>query len=170
MKASAKLAGEEELASRKGSWKYEGDGAKAAKPAAAKATPAAETYDNEGANEPMPTDEAKEIGDLDGDGTLEGTDEGSKPQMLSEAREGGPDNLKEIKGIGPKLEKLCHSMGVFHFDQIASWGPQEVAWMDANLQGFRGRVTRDDWVGQAKILASGGETEFSKRVDDGDVY
>jgi predicted flap endonuclease-1-like 5' DNA nuclease len=90
--------------------------------------------------------------------------------MLSAAREGGPDNLKEIKGIGPKLEKLCHSMGVFHFDQIASWGPQEVAWMDANLQGFRGRVTRDDWVGQAKILASGGETEFSKRVDDGDVY
>lgn len=116
------------------------------------------------------TEEAKEIGDLDKDGKLEGTGEGTKPEMLSEAREGGPDNLKEIKGIGPKLEQLCHSMGVFHFDQIASWGPDEVAWMDANLQGFRGRVTRDDWVGQAKILASGGETEFSQRVDKGDVY
>jgi predicted flap endonuclease-1-like 5' DNA nuclease len=45
-----------------------------------------------------------------------------------------------------------------------------VAWVDANLQGFKGRVTRDNWIAQAKILASGGETEFSKRVEDGDVY
>ena len=40
----------------------------------------------------------------------------------------------------------------------------------ANLEGFKGRVTRDDWVGQAKLLASGQGTEFSKRVDKGDVY
>ena len=37
-------------------------------------------------------------------------------------------------------------------------------------KGFKGRVSRDDWVEQAKILAAGGETEFSKRVEDGDVY
>ena len=42
--------------------------------------------------------------------------------------------------------------------------------MDSNLEGFHGRVTRDDWVGQAKLLASGGETEFSQRVDKGEVY
>jgi predicted flap endonuclease-1-like 5' DNA nuclease len=61
-------------------------------------------------------------------------------------------------------------MGYFHFDQIAAWGPNEVAWVDENLQGFKGRVSRDNWVEQAKVLASGGSTEFSKRVDDGDVY
>ena len=68
------------------------------------------------------------------------------------------------------LETLLHEHGIFHFEQIAGWGAEEVAWMDANLQGFRGRVSRDDWVGQAKILAAGSETEFSQRVDDGEVY
>jgi predicted flap endonuclease-1-like 5' DNA nuclease len=61
-------------------------------------------------------------------------------------------------------------MGYYHFDQIAAWTDKEVAWVDENLQGFKGRVSRDNWVDQAKILASGGETEFSKRVDEGDVY
>jgi predicted flap endonuclease-1-like 5' DNA nuclease len=42
--------------------------------------------------------------------------------------------------------------------------------MDDNLQGFRGRVTRDDWVAQAGLLAAGGETDFSRKVDEGDVY
>ncbi len=94
----------------------------------------------------------------------------AKPEFMSEAREGGPDNLKEIKGVGPKLEKTLHGMGVFHFDQIASWGPAEVAWMDDNLEGFKGRVSRDNWIEQAKILAAGGETAFSKKVEGGDVY
>ncbi|MEO0486080.1 MAG: NADH:ubiquinone oxidoreductase [Pseudomonadota bacterium] len=94
----------------------------------------------------------------------------AKPTALSEAREGGADNLKEIKGIGPKLEKLCNSMGFYHFDQIAAWTDAEVAWVDDNLEGFKGRVTRDKWVEQAKILAAGGDTEFSKRVDGGKVY
>ncbi|MEJ2017275.1 MAG: fused NADH-quinone oxidoreductase subunit E/endonuclease, partial [Maritimibacter sp.] len=43
-------------------------------------------------------------------------------------------------------------------------------WADENLVGFKGRVSRDGWVEQAKILAEGGETEFSKRVKKGDVY
>ena len=42
--------------------------------------------------------------------------------------------------------------------------------MDSNLEGFPARVTRDDWVGQSKVLAAGGETEFSQRVDRGEVY
>lgn len=95
---------------------------------------------------------------------------GSRPEALKAARGGKADNLKEIKGIGPKLEKLCNTLGFFHFDQIAAWSGDEVAWVDQNLEGFKGRVTRDKWVEQAKILASGGETEFSKRVEDGDVY
>ena len=93
-----------------------------------------------------------------------------RPAALAAPREGGPDDLKKIKGVGPKLEELLHSLGIYHFGQIAGWGPAEVAWMDSNLEGFDGRVTRDDWVGQAKLLASGGETEFSQRVDKGEVY
>lgn len=94
----------------------------------------------------------------------------AKPEFMTAARDGGPDNLKEIKGVGPKLEKTLHGMGVFHFDQIASWGPAEEAWMDSNLEGFKGRVSRDGWIEQAKILAGGGETAFSKKVEGGDVY
>ncbi len=108
--------------------------------------------------------------DYDGDGVIEGKDEGTRPQAYEPPSSGSGDDLKQIKGIGPKLEDLCHSLGVYYFEQIASWGPDEIAWMDANLEGFYGRVSRDDWVGQAKILATGGETEFSKRVDGGDVY
>ena len=56
-------------------------------------------------------------------------------------------------GIGPNLEELCNRLGFFHFDQIASWTDDEVTWVDANLNGFQGRVSRDNWVDQAKALA-----------------
>lgn len=95
---------------------------------------------------------------------------GTKPTTLDGPRDGKADDLKRIKGVGPKLEKLCNSLGFYHFDQIAAWTADEVAWVDQNLQGFKGRVSRDNWVDQAKLLASGGETEFSKKVDKGDVY
>lgn len=108
--------------------------------------------------------------DFDGDGQLEGATGGVKPAALDAARDGQPDDLKQIKGIGPKLEKLCNALGFYHFDQIAAWTDQEVAWVDANLEGFKGRVSRDGWVSQAKLLAAGGETAFSKRVEDGEVY
>jgi len=79
---------------------------------------------------------------------------GVKPAGLSEARGGQADDLKLIKGVGPKLEKLLHSLGFFHFDQIANWTAEEIAWVDGNLAGFKGRVTRDDWIVQAKVLAN----------------
>jgi NADH-quinone oxidoreductase subunit E len=94
----------------------------------------------------------------------------SRPKALKAARKGKPDDLKKIKGIGPKLEALCQTLGFYHFDQIAAWTATEVAWVDDNLEGFKGRVTRDGWVAQAKILAEGGETEFSTRVEKGEVY
>ncbi len=94
----------------------------------------------------------------------------AKPATLRAARGGKADNLKEIKGVGPKLEKMLNEMGFYHFDQIAAWTTSELAWVNENLSGFKGRAGRDNWVEQAKILASGGETEFSKRVEDGDVY
>lgn len=89
---------------------------------------------------------------------------GTRPASLAAAREDTPDDLKLIKGVGPKLEVLLHSLGFYHFDQIAGWNDAEIAWVDQNLEGFKGRVSRDDWVAQAKILAAGGATEFSKRA------
>lgn len=78
-----------------------------------------------------------------------------KPAMLDTPRDGLPDDLKLIKGVGPKLEKLCNSLGVWHFEQIAAWTEAEIAWVDANLEGFKGRVSRDGWVEQATRLARG---------------
>ena len=95
---------------------------------------------------------------------------GSKPAALAAARDGSADNLKQIKGIGPKLEALLNGMGFYHFDQIANWGADEIAWVDQNLEGFKGRVSRDEWVAQAKVLAEGGTTEFSSKVKKGNVY
>ncbi len=114
--------------------------------------------------------ESVDLTDYDGDGVSEGASEGKRPASLKGPRGGKADNLKEIKGVGPKMEKLLNKLGFYHFDQVAAWTGEEVAWVDANLEGFKGRVSRDEWVKQAKILASGGETEFSKRVDKGGVY
>jgi predicted flap endonuclease-1-like 5' DNA nuclease len=96
--------------------------------------------------------------------------EGKRPEALDAPRGGKADDLKKIKGVGPKLEKVVNGLGYYHFDQIANWTAEEVAWVDQNLEGFKGRVTRDDWVAQARQLAAGEDTEFSKRVDKGDVY
>ena len=95
---------------------------------------------------------------------------GKKPRTMKAPRKAGADDLKMIKGVGPKLEKLLNTLGFFHFDQISKWSDDELAWVDQNLEGFKGRASRDEWVAQAKILASGEMTEFSSRVKKGDVY
>ncbi len=95
---------------------------------------------------------------------------GKRPRRMKAPRKGGADDLKLIKGVGPKLEALLHKLGFFHFDQIAKWTGEEVAWVDENLEGFKGRVSRDEWVAQARVLAEGGTTEFAKKVKKGDVY
>lgn len=101
---------------------------------------------------------------------IEAVEDAIRPEALSGARDGGADDLKMIKGVGPKLEIMLNELGFYHFDQIAGWSAAEVAWVNDNLTGFKGRVSRDNWVEQARKLASGQETEFSKRVSDGDVY
>jgi len=90
---------------------------------------------------------------------------GTRPETLDAPRAGGADDLKKIKGIGPKLEAQMNGLGFYHYDQIASWTPDETAWVDANLEGFNGRATRDDWVGQSKALASGDDAATAKRTD-----
>ncbi len=79
---------------------------------------------------------------------------GTRPARLDEPRGEQPDDLKRIKGVGPKLEQYLHSLGFYHFDQVANWTEDEVAWVDQNLEGFNGRVTRDHWVEQARRLAA----------------
>ncbi len=74
-----------------------------------------------------------------------------KPPVLSAPRNGKADDLKKIRGVGPKLEKTLNNLGVYHFDQISSWNADEIAWVDDNLS-FRGRIERDGWVSQAKKL------------------
>ncbi len=93
-----------------------------------------------------------------------------KPATLAAARDGSGDDLKIIKGIGAKLELMCHKLGFYHFDQIAGWTADEIAWVDANLEGFKGRVTRDRWVPQARAIVEMGPQAFLDRLDRGTAF
>ncbi len=92
-----------------------------------------------------------------------------QPLTLSAAREGGADDLKLLKGVGPKLEGVLNELGFYHFDQIAAWTPAQVAWVDSRLK-FKGRIERDGWIEQARQLAAGEETEFAKRAKEDGIY
>lgn len=63
-----------------------------------------------------------------------------------------PDDLTQIKGVGPKLAAVLNDRGVFTFDQIAGFDAAAYAWLDQTLGAFKGRGERDDWAGQAKAL------------------
>lgn len=86
--------------------------------------------------------------------------EDGKPKIR--AAVGEADDLTRIKGIGPKLNDLCLSLGVKRFDQIADWTADEVAEVDGYLKNFKGRIARDQWIAQAKLLAAG-KDEAHKR-------
>ncbi|MBO6859623.1 NADH-quinone oxidoreductase subunit E [Roseibium sp.] len=129
------------------------------------ATPAARSQ-NKGKPDSDDRAEVEVARTADTSGSTDGQEK--EPELLKEARGGKPDDLKKLKGVGPKLEATLNELGFFHFDQVASWGPQEVAWVDSRLK-FKGRIERDGWIEQAKVLASGGETDFSKRVEAGEV-
>jgi len=80
----------------------------------------------------------------------------SPPQAaLAGAVQSTPDNLQLIKGIGPKLSEQLNALGVTRFDQITAWTEEDIAALDPQLEGFSGRIERDDWVGQARLLTSG---------------
>jgi predicted flap endonuclease-1-like 5' DNA nuclease len=67
-------------------------------------------------------------------------------------RPGGRDDLKLISGVGPKLEKLLNENGVYYFWQVASWNRDDIKIIDDRLDVFKGRISRDEWVKQAKNL------------------
>lgn len=73
--------------------------------------------------------------------------------LLTHAAFGEGDDLAQIVGVGPILTELLHEVGVFYFWQIAEWTDEDVAYVDEKLLHFKGRIERDDWVGQARLLA-----------------
>jgi predicted flap endonuclease-1-like 5' DNA nuclease len=94
--------------------------------------------------------------------------EPSKPIGIDAPFNDKADNLKLIKGIGAKNEKICNDLGVFHFAQIADWSSDEAAWVGHHM-AFPGRVEREHWIPQAKLLASGGDTDHSTGVKAGTI-
>ena len=87
---------------------------------------------------------------------------------LKAPRKGKADDLKEIEGIGPALEKMVNGLGFFHFDQIAAWTDADVALVDAEMKTFKGRISRDKWVTQARIIVSDGLEAFRERAKTND--
>ncbi len=78
-----------------------------------------------------------------------------RPSLMLDAPEGGQaDDLKKISGVGPKLEQTLNDLGIWHYAQVAKFTQTDIAWVDERLR-FKGRIERDDWVGQAKALAKG---------------
>jgi len=76
------------------------------------------------------------------------------PETLSKPA-GKADDLTRIKGIGPKRSVQLNALGIYHFKQIASWSATEARWVDDALAS-PGRVSRDDWVNQARLLSANG--------------
>ena len=81
------------------------------------------------------------------------------PELLSAARDGKPDDLGLIWGVGEKLAERLNAMGIWHFDQIAVWTPADVTWFEDAMPGFKGRVARDKWIEQCQKLSGGWRPE-----------
>lgn len=75
----------------------------------------------------------------------------------------GADDLLRLKGVGPKLNALLIELGVTRYAQIAGWNDSDIAAIDAKLGNFKGRPVRDQWVDQAKYLASGDVAGFEAK-------
>ncbi len=99
---------------------------------------------------------------------LPGETQAKKPRFLPNPRKSGADDLKRIKGVGPSLEATLNGLGVYHYNQVSKWTPENVMWVDDHLK-FKGRIARDNWLDQAAKLQAGEVTEFASRVDKGAV-
>jgi len=92
-----------------------------------------------------------------------------KPKVLytDGPTDGAPDDLKLIKGIGPKFEKDLNGKGIYYFRQIGAWGKKDVTMVEGVIDSFPGRIERDEWVKQAKGLAKGGAPRAMKGAPTG---
>lgn len=78
---------------------------------------------------------------------------GIAPEVPPAPMEG--DDLRRLKGVGPKIVALLHGEGITRYSQIAAWTDADIAAIDAKLGSFTGRPKRDNWVDQAQLLATG---------------
>jgi predicted flap endonuclease-1-like 5' DNA nuclease len=85
------------------------------------------------------------------------------PKPKAAAKPAIPDNLELLKGVGPKLNTLLKSLGISSFDQVANWTPADITEIDSKLGTFAGRIARDNWVDQAKLLVAGDVAGFEKK-------
>jgi predicted flap endonuclease-1-like 5' DNA nuclease len=90
------------------------------------------------------------------------------PRPMTASSLGPNDDLKRIRGVGVLIEKRLNAMGIARYEQIANWTSGEIDRVSQMLE-FKGRIEREAWVEQARILLNGGQTEFSRRVDRGEV-
>lgn len=94
-----------------------------------------------------------------------------KPVPTTAASPDANDDLTLLKGVGPKLRDVLNGLGITSFRQIAAWSDLDVLTFDMKLGQFRGRIVRDQWVEQARLLAAGDRAAFEARFgrSDGDA-
>ncbi len=113
-------------------------------------------HDPQGADEPVDD----EVQDTDGptemrghqDDPSEDADEDDAESVDDRLVPAARDNLKLIKGVGPAIEKTLNEMGIFRFNQIAEMSEYDIDRVAHRLKGFRSRIYREDWMGQAREL------------------
>ncbi|MCH9004096.1 MAG: hypothetical protein IH838_02285 [Proteobacteria bacterium] len=96
-------------------------------------------------------DEAEADVEAEADDEAESDDEADSA-WDDDAINGARDTLQDIKGIGPAIEKTLNEMGIFRFQQIAEMSEYEIDRVAKRLKGFRSRIYREDWIGQAREL------------------
>lgn len=94
--------------------------------------------------------------------------EAEPPRPMPASSQGPNSDLKRIRGVGVLIEKRLNAMGISRYEQVANWTSGDIDRVSQVLE-FKGRIEREGWVEQARILLNGGQTEFSRRVDRGEV-
>jgi predicted flap endonuclease-1-like 5' DNA nuclease len=92
----------------------------------------------------------------------------SKPPVLPAARNGAPDDLTLIEGVSLLQQTTLYSLGVFHFEQIAAWSEENVAWVDQYLR-LQGRIGEEEWIEQASDLARDGPAAARRALESEDA-
>lgn len=86
------------------------------------------------------------------------------PPIPQAATAAGPaDDLSRMKGVGPKVVATLAGLGVTRYDQIAAWNDEDIERIDPQLGAFKGRVRRDQWVEQARLLAGGDMAGYQEK-------
>jgi predicted flap endonuclease-1-like 5' DNA nuclease len=96
-------------------------------------------------------------------GVGEAVQAAAEPVPLASSPLDGGDDLTRIKGLGPKLAEQLRALGVTRLEQIAAWDDAEIDRIDAQLGRFQGRIRRDDWPAQARLLAVGDTAGYEEK-------